>query len=695
MTIATAPKSFSAAEVILAANLPGYTPRPQQQRLALAIEELIERAEGQLVVQAGCGTGKSIAGLIPAILSGMRVLIVTATKALQEQYATKDLPFLQQHLGVPFEWAVLKGRANYFCGEKGGQTNPQETPSLPDVLAELSADEDHSGDREHFTTPITDFDWMRMSSSTVDCIGPGDCPVAKMGACHSELAKAKAAKAQIVVTNTSMLMIDLMLRGTTEGAIAILGDYDMVIIDEAHELGEIATGQLGDTIRQGAISRLAEEIKNFAFSMGAAKAAEAAGDAVATSVMELWMELGDPDTNGDAVQITQGWIMEHEQVLGSLVVNLGSLGEALDAVPVDAAMDFKSYLRKLRLTRRIQDYITRVEAFVFTPFPDARLSVEEASHVTVRWIETEISRRGKSLVLKSAPLDVGPFLARTLWETERPVLDNAGVPLVDSLGSPITKAIPVVLMSATMSVGNDWSYLLDTLGLRYAKTLDVGTPFDYSTQARLFVPPKDAPVPAGSTREAWRAYTQATTLELIRKAGGGALLLYTSRREMDAAYASMASTLSGMGIQCLKQGEATNKHLAEVFKTNENSVLFALKSFMVGVDFQGRTCRLVVVDKLPFPVPTDILFAARSKIIDAKYGNWAAFNRLSVPIMALTLIQAFGRLIRHREDFGIVAILDPRLRTKPYGRKILGALPGSPVIGDVGAAEEFFVSHGA
>lgn len=700
MSTVTAPKTFAEAETILAATLEGYTPRPQQQRLAASIEGLIDRAEGQLVVQAGCGTGKSIAGLIPAILSGKRVLVVTATKALQNQYATKDLPFLEEHLGVPFTWAVIKGRGNYFCREKAGQTNPHETPSLTDILEELGADEEHSGDRDYFTSPIANMDWMRLSSNTVECIGATDCPIAKMGACYSELAKAKAARAQIVVTNTSMLIIDLMLRGKTDGSVAILGDYDLILIDEAHELGEIATGQLGDEISQNALTRLAEEIKNFGLEEGHGKAVESAADAVTLSVMDLWMLLGDPESVKDSIQITQRWVVENQATLMALVVGLHGLGEALDTVPVDSTIDRKVWARKLRLTRRIQDYALRVENLVFRPFPEApQLSAEQTAQVTVRWIETKtMSRGGKYLVLKTSPLDVAPFLSKKLWNVRRPVVDSQGVTIVDREGEPITKPIPVVLMSATMSVGTDWSYIMDTLGLKMplATTLDVGTPFDYSTQARLFVPPKDAPVPAGNTREAWRSYAHATATELIRKAGGGALLLFTSRKEMNAAYDSLRGALETMGLTILRQdGVASNRQLAQDFMADEDSVLFALKSFMVGVDFQGRTCRLVIVDKLPFPVPSDILFAARSKMIDAKYGDWAAFNRLSVPIMALTLIQAVGRLIRHRDDYGIFAILDSRLRTKNYGRTIVRALPSSPIISDLGEAQQFFDSRGA
>lgn len=661
MTVASL-LTFTDAERVLAETLEGYTQRPQQQQLAQAVEAIILAAtEGethQLLGQAGCGVGKSMAYSIPAVLAaaneGKRVIIATSTKALQEQIAGKDMPFLEQHLGVPFTWTVLKGRSNYLCEEKASQTSIMEIPALADIRREI--EQGASGDREHFQTPIQSRDWAKLSSSTNDCLGKSECPFGET--CHAELAKDAAREADVVITNTSMLMLDLRLRQISDDEVKMLGDYDLIVIDEAHELPEIATNALSEEIRSSQFERLTVDCRTFANTQDAEALAS---ESVHGAMMLLWTEfqMAMDSNREDTVQLPQSWILEREEVFFSLITALKDLRSQIAVIEISRGGD-QSLRQKKRLLRRLDNMVGRLTALVLS-----------SDNETVRWIETNKryvnGQQITELLLKSSPIDVSAFLRENLWNTT-----------------------PVVMVSATLAVGGNFSYITETLGLDEPLTIDVGTPFDYTRQARLFVPPASAPSP--KDRQQWESYSQATTLELVRHAGGGALLLFTSGKAMRAARESIGRVMEGMGLTVLMQGDAPNRQLAQAFKEDTNSVLFALKSFFVGVDFAGDTCRLVVIDKLPFPVPSDVLFAARSAAVERKHGPRSGFSRLSIPMMTLTLAQGFGRLIRSHSDHGVVAILDSRLSSTGYGKSIVKRLPAAPVVNDLRAVEAFYGS---
>lgn len=638
-------RTFAEAEQDLAAALPGYTPRPQQQRAAQAIEQTLETG-GQALVEAGTGVGKSFAALIPAIESGQRVIVVTATKALQDQYMEKDLPFLAEHLSTEFTYACLKGKANYVCRDKLATADSANADA---IRAELADAEEHSGEIGALATQLTTQDKMAVTITSADCPGRQDCPLA--AACFAEIAKDNARKAQIVVVNAALLMTDLIVRKGSRNAEGrefadILDEYDAVIIDEGHELAEIATNSLSTEMRANGIIRLTDEVASFGRQQGEDFTAEA--DRVRLGAEELWMMLEDLVSEREPQhRMTAAWIVNHGAPFADLVAGLRDL--------VARLMDFRVVRggeaasgKKKRLIRRAINAAERLEAVLFSP--DSEL---------VRWAELENRGGRTNLLLKASPLSVAPFMAEMLWERKT-----------------------AVLVSATLSVGGDYSYIAETLGLVDPTFVSVGTPFDYQNQARLFVPDTKVPAPAGKDYNAWQSYANSTTLRMVTEVGGGALLLFTSTRAMKAAYGFMAPELAEQGITCLIQdGSMDNKALAERFKNDTDSVLFGLKSFMVGVDFPGDTLRLVVVDKLPFPVPSDILFAARCDEINRQANDrWASFNRLTIPVMALTLEQAFGRLIRTQADRGVVAILDSRLRTKGYGKRILAALPPAPQV---------------
>lgn len=637
-------KTFAEAETVLASALPGYESRPQQQALAAAVEGVLANG-GQGLFEAGCGTGKSLGAMIPAILSGKRTIVATATIALMEQYANKDVPFLQENLGVPFNWALLKGRSNYFCVAKAIAADRSKLPfDLTAMEAELAANPEHSGDREHFTTPVTKDQFSYVASTAAECPGKSECPFAVE--CYSERAKAIAADADVVITNTAMLMTDLKVRKATDGYGSLLGTYEALIIDEAHELEDIATSALAEEIRPNGIEKLVTEVSNFAANQE--RGFSSIGQDVLDATDAAWKSLPTDQ------KLTLGWFSRNGEPFTVLFEALREFASEVSAITVT---DKKSEARRSILTRRAYNLVTKIS--------DAILSDDE---VLVRWVEEETTKGRNAKVVKvlnTAPVHVGAFLQETVWET--------------------TSA---ALISATLSVGGSFDYLTDRLGLEAPQTLNVGTPFDYSTQAMLFVPQKEMPSP--KDRSAWLTYSANTTLDLIRKSGGGALLLFTSRQSMNNAYEMLSDTLRGMGFTPIRQGgeDGTNKEIARKFQEDEHSVLFAVKSFFTGVDFAGDTCRLVVIDKLPFPVPTEPVYAARCEQIERNGGS--DFSQLTIPAMTLTLVQGYGRLIRTKSDRGVVAILDSRLTGTGYGRKIVGSLPDSPVTTSLDKVQSFY-----
>lgn len=661
-------RTFADAEAQLAQTLPGYTERPQQQRLAMSVEGIFADPTNPRVglLQAGCGVGKSLAGVIPAILARkpheetgrpvpQRIIVATETKALQEQYAGKDLPFLEANLGIDFSWALLKGRSNYVCASKLAEVTTADLPNVARIREELEDDENHSGDFEHLENSVPEDRKYLLSMSSAECPGKTDCPFGKV--CYAERAKEIAKDSQIVITNTAMLMTDLKIREMTEGKVAMLGDYDGVIIDEAHGVPEIAASTLADQFRRRGIENLLTGAQNFLGEQDGRSVTELVASLNQT-LATIWDHL-EGLSKGEPVELKLDELADNFEPYIELVEGLRELEGIVSGTQIKNGHPVHETARQRRLARRIISMVQKLTEFL-------------GSDDLVRWVEAEEIGRGRNrrsvTVLKYSPVEVGPFLNEHLWSR-----------------------VPAALVSATLSVGGDFTYISEALGLNNPETLDVGTPFDYSSQARLFVPAKGNPDPSRE-RGAWLSYSQNTTRDLVRAAGGGALLLFTSRAAMKSSYETLRDVLEDAGYTCLMQGEhGTNKEIAARFTSDTHSVLFALRSFFTGVDFSGETCRLVIIDKLPFPVPSDILFAARAERVNRRYGDsWASFNKLSVPMMSLVLIQGFGRLIRSVSDRGVVAILDPRLTSKGYGRKIMGTLPPAPVTHKVDDVAGFY-----
>lgn len=653
----TIPRTFADAERNLAEVLPGYESRPPQQTLAAAIEQALD-TNRHVMAEAGCGTGKSLGALIPAILSGQRVVYSTATKALQEQVANKDLPFLAEHLGVEFSFALLKGRSNYLCLAKAVDADPRYVP-VDALMAEIKADPHHSGDREHFATKVDEKEFRNVAATSEECPGKRKCPFGEQ--CFAEKAKAIAKEADVVVVNHALTFADVKVREVTQGFGSMLGPYDAIVFDEAHEIEEIATNAIADVVRESGVRKLAVEVQNFLTDCKDPNAT-AIGTDLQGSLARCW----DVLPKEDGATMNQAWFVNNYEPIADL---MDALHEAAEIVEEQSVNGVREESRRERLSTRAQNY---AETF--------RVAMMAPDESLVRWIEHD--DKGNRL-FKHAPLRVGPWLDAGIWSrvVEGSITED----------EPEGRVVTAALISATLSVSGSFHYLLDRLGLpAQTSTLNVGTPFDFTTQAMLFVPPANAPEPT-KDKTAWLSYAPTVTMELVTAAGGGALLLYTSRTAMRQAYDLLSARLRAKGLTVLMQGEhGTNKDIARVFEEDEHSVLFALKSFFTGVDFSGDTCRLVVIDKLPFSVPTDVMFKARSEEIDRAGGR--SFSDLTVPAMTLTLLQGFGRLIRTKTDRGVVAILDSRLSGKPYGRKIVEAMPPAPVTNSLADIQAFYAA---
>jgi ATP-dependent DNA helicase DinG len=559
-------------------------------------------------------------------------------EGLASHNCSNDLPFLQEHSGIPFTWALVKGRSNYACLSKVNSDDMEHDEIAKAVKKELKENPEHSGDREHFAFPIDDYTWSNLASSSNECPGKAQCAFGEI--CLSEKAKRKGLDAELVITNQAMLMTDLALqertRGENSAGIQMLGERGVVLFDEGHEIPEYAANALGRDFNPRGVSVLFRDAMAFAGVHGLALDERA--DAC-SMIMEPLNEKMLPLV-GNA--LTLAWFVDNSALFEALNDLLKVLYLDLTGVAIRQDVD-RQEAKRHRLLKRISNV------------KDTLLEVLLAEdHERVRWVEGYTVKDTDHWRMKIAPVDVSRFLRENLWEET-----------------------PCVVMSATLSTGKDrrgnkdFSYIRRTLGLN-AEAVDVGTPFDYRTQGLMFVP--DAKVPSPKEYGRWAAYASVTTLGLVRASGGGALLLYTSRKAMQSAYEDLAGLLEDEGRTVLMQGDGrTNKELVQIFKEDEHSVLFALKSFFVGVDVPGNACRLVVIDKMPFPVPSDPVFAARS-LAEERAGR-RSFSSLSIPMMIMSLEQATGRLIRTKKDRGVVAVLDSRLSSTGYGRDIVAALP--------------------
>lgn len=641
-------RSWDQAEMALAAKWGSFQPRPQQRALAHAVAETVNGNARHPIrlAQAGTGVGKSMGYLIPALASGQRVVVSVSTKALQDQLIHKDLPTLRDTLFPELRYAMLKGRSNYLCLralDKAGNThtlNPGAT-----------------GERSDLVEPVTDEWWRESTVDAEGCVGRKACPFSDN--CYSELARQRALGAQVLVVNTSLLTQDLRLRSMTGGKVSLLGDYQVLIVDEAHEMADIVAGGLSTKVT---LHRILDTTSRLVYHLDGQDTPALIDRAnteasVFFNSCKSWF-----DQQADTVR-TAELAEDDQQALSRIFEALAPIADLVDraACSCEPVVDMETGEQDLvcEYRRRVGSLMSDLELFATDP--------DESAGASVVWMER--GRTG-SVELRCSPAEVGGWLNSTLW-------DPAG-----------TEPPRAVLTSATLGIGGDFSYTARRLGVNRYDDLDVGTPFDYGTQSRLYLPPTNAPSP--KLGRVWKDWAQSQMADLVAAADGGALILFTSTSAMREAYDALSHRFKRSGWHPMVQGGGVdNRTLGQQFQRDRHSVLFATRSFMTGVDFAGDTCRLVVIDKMPFPVPDEPVFKARCAAVDARFGEKASFRRVSIPEMSLVLVQAFGRLIRTVDDRGVVAILDPRMRAG-WAAPIRRALPPAPVVDSVEQVDKFY-----
>ena len=634
-----APRSkinVSDALEIATSALPHSESRPGQKEMAHAVEEALNEGK-HLIVQAGTGTGKTIAYLVPAIVAGKRTVVTTATKALQDQLAHKDLPFLVQHLSEyvnrDITFAVLKGRSNYVCrqrlAELNGETEKKnrkaDSPTLLEVdemsqsvrreidLISEWTKTTKSGDMADISWSPSDRALRAVSVGSDECPGARRCPVG--GTCFSELARFKASEADIVVVNTHLYGLHVASGGQ------LLPEHEVLIVDEAHGLEDIMSDTVGVSIHAG----------NFNFFAGVVKRI-IADPKVISDIVNIGTMLDEVLSPIHNQRISAPLPLEVTAVLaeGRRIV-----ARILDILRTIETKDDDSNQRKLRaqtLATRLADTI------------DVALKTDDTY---VPYISGTVDHPK----LDIAPLDVGPVLDAGVWQKTTAILTSATVPskMADRIGLPVSKT----------------------------QLCNVESPFDYQSNAVLYCS-KHLPNPNSPE---FTKLMHEELFHLISAAGGRTLALFTSYRALDAAVDAMRKRLPNT---ILSQREYQKNQLVKLFSEDESSCLFATSGFFQGIDIPGRTLSLVTLDRIPFPRPDDPLLSARRDAIGDR-----AFREIDLPRAATLLAQATGRLIRNATDRGVVAVFDPRLGNAGYRRDILGSMPPMRKSVDRQEVEEF------
>ncbi len=615
----------------LARTLAGFATRAEQIAMAQHVDRALH-AGGRLIVEAGTGTGKTFAYLAPALHSGRRVIVSTGTRTLQDQLYHRDLPAIAKALGRPVRVALLKGRANYLCIHRLNLAEQQAigrglrrdvATALPRVRAWSQitrrgdiAEARHLSD-EH---PV----WAWVTSTRDNCLG-ADCE--SFERCHVVHARREAQAADVIVVNHHLLLADLVLK--EEGFGDLLPGADAVIIDEAHQFPEVATNFLGFTVSSRQLQALARDL-------GTELLAASSRTEVSSALTQtLDRQLADLQ---DALRTRQGR-SEFADWPASVIESIEHIHASMDELTRSLEAPAKDQPGLAALRRRSAEIGARLT-----------MMLEAESHeqpASVRWAQS--GAHGVSL--HYVPIDVA-----------------------DQLGALIeAHASAWIFTSATLAVGDEFSHFQNRIGVHDAATARFGSPFDYAQQTLLYLPPRfDAPSSARYTEEVIE-----TALPILEASGGRAFLLFTSHRALregaDILFRKLGAQLP---YPVFVQGDAPRDALLTKFREAGNGVLLGTSTFWEGVDVKGTALAVVIIDKLPFAVPDDPVLKARLDVIARRGGN--PFFEEQVPQAVIALKQGVGRLIRDQDDFGVVVLCDPRLRTRGYGRIFLDSLPPMP-----------------
>jgi ATP-dependent DNA helicase DinG len=633
---------------LLAQTHPAYEFRRGQLQMAQAVEQAIEQRR-HLIVEAGTGTGKTLAYLLPVIRSGKRVIISTGTKNLQEQLFHKDIPFLEQALFPAGEGKLnvcyMKGRGNYLCRKKLYDLTDQPVLSGLEEIEHYRAiaaweKTTGTGDRAELAAlPEASALWHKLDARADTCLGQ---KCSAFDRCFITEMRRRAQEADIIIVNHHLFFADLGIKQQSEYApdAGILPEVGTVIFDEAHELEDVAGSYFGVGVSTSRFEELCRDVegslqRNHMLSASLSGAVKSLRDRAM-----FFFALLPPGEGRFAFENRREFLEENGEEFMALQQSLQRLGSELENIPSKPEEVFN-------FARRAQELQVHLGFLM-----------ESEDRNTVFWIER---RRGgrQNVFLQATPIDVGPILRTTLFE----------------------KLDCTVLTSATLAVGGGFEYMRRRLGLEHVRELVLPSHFDYQNQAIFYVPP-DLPDPRTPQFAAQAAERIRRILEITR---GRAFVLFTSHAQMRVVHERL---LGQLDFPLMLQGDAPKNALLEDFRLTPNAVLFATSSFWQGVDVQGEQLSCVIIDRLPFAVPSDPVVAARVKSIDADGGN--AFFQYQVPAAVITLKQGFGRLIRSLHDRGLLVLLDNRILKKQYGKVFIESLPNYRKTTDLAQVEAFF-----
>ncbi len=635
---------------ILSRNLPGYERRASQISMANAVRRTLDadpdfQVAHMLVAEAETGIGKTLAYLAPAVLSGQKVVVSTGTLNLQEQILKKDIPFIRQHIKPDLKALCVKGRQNYACLYRCQQllSAPQAQlfalrPEM-ELLQNWLAETEH-GDRAELAWLADDSPlWEQISTSTSKCLG-ANCP--ENANCFISRLRKKAASAQLLIVNHHLFFSDLAIRRF--GHAEVLPRYQAVIFDEAHHLENVATSYFGTTFSHYQLLDLVKDIETMAqehLKKEARLATTQIARALASQAAEFALIF--PRERGryplpELIENTLAWPTE----VARLDLAIANLGRHLDS----SALVSDLWDSARRRCQELRDNLAK--------------TTTELDHGFVYWAE----RRDKTISLAAAPIEVAPALQRHLY----------------------SQVASIVFTSATLTAGGNFNYMFKRLGLPAdTETMSLPTPFDYARHSRLYIPANGFPEPNAPT---YASALHQHTLAILTASRGRALLLFTSINAMRQMHEFLQGKISH---PLFMQGDAPKASLLETFREQTDSVLLAVASFWEGVNVPGESLSCVIIDKLPFEVPSDPVIMARINRIKEEDGN--PFYDFQIPRAILALRQGLGRLMRSKYDRGLLAIMDIRLYSKGYGRLFLQSLPKSPIIRTVAEANQFFMEN--
>ncbi len=631
---------------VLSQAVVNYSPRSQQLEMAQAVEDAILHHK-QLIAEAGTGTGKTFAYLVPALLSGGKVIISTGTKTLQDQLFNRDLPNVRDALKLPVAACMLKGRANYVChhhlerASQEGRFVSRDDARYVQIIKTF-AEHSKTGDKAELTeVPENATIWQNVTSTRDNCLGQ-DCAYYKD--CFVMEARKKALAADVVVVNHHLFFADVMLRD--EGVSELLPSANTVIFDEAHQLPDVAGLFFGEDVSTSQLMELCRDSTMAHLSL--AKDCVTLGEAIPA------LEKACRDFRlifayeGSRLPVQKALALKgFGEAYQAMQARLLELTKVLESQSARDPQLEKCWQRGNALCEQLENWIIA---------EDANL---------VRWVEVFT----QSIQLHATPLSVADGFGKQLNAQPR----------------------AWIFTSATLAVKNDFSHYRSQMGLHAAETLYLQSPFNYESQALLYAP-ADMPDP---NTPAYNASVVAACLPLIQASRGRAFILCTSLRAMREIHALLKDAFAenGMEYPILLQGESTRSELLERFRAHGNAVLVGSQSFWEGVDVRGEALSLVIIDKLPFAPPDDPVLSARIDKMNAEGKN--AFMEYQLPYAVVTLKQGAGRLIRDETDRGVLMICDPRLISKPYGRRIWQSLPPFKRTRELSEALAFFSQQAA